>query len=202
MCFCNTLSGQDFSHLEIFMVRHAAVDMSKPVLCSSSKAKKLLEAYNNLPIIDFETDSIKHLFGTAPIKVYTSSLPRAIQTARLLFPEYDSIPSETLFNEYQLSMVTVPLLFFPYDAWTFLSRVFWITRLNTKGESRVKAKRRMKLAADELVIRAADNQRIVLVAHGYLIADIKRELKKRGWQIEINQGHKNLAITKLVFTSN
>jgi hypothetical protein len=39
----------------------------------------------------------------------------------------------------------------------------------------------------------------VLVAHGFLISDLRRELKKRGWTIVSNGGNKNLAVSKLTY---
>ena len=175
------------------------VNMPKPILCTSSKATELLLEYNQLPIVDFDPLRIQNLLGNEKLTVYTSSMSRAIQTARILFPEADSLYSVPLFNEYELSMIAVPILPLPYKAWTTLSRFFWFTLLNNKGESRFRATQRMKKATDQLVQFALKDQQVVLIAHGYLIAEMRRELEKRGWQIIFNEGNKNLSVTKLVY---
>ena len=63
------------------------------------------------------------------------------------------------------------------------------------------AYKRMLKATDLIEKQAIGHGQIVLVAHGYLISEMKRELKKRGWKLEIDQGHKNLAVAKLTKTT-
>ena len=188
---------KDTSQIEIYLIRHAKVAMKKPFLCTSRKAADLLEKYDVLPVYEFDPSPVRELFDNEKFTVYTSALPRAIETACLLFPESDTLYSHFLFNEYDLSMISVPLLPLPYVVWTSLSRFFWTIALNNKGESRREARQRMKEATDQLVAHAMEKQHIVLVAHGLLISEMKHELKKRGWKLEFSQGHKNLAVAKL-----
>ncbi len=192
--------GKDTVATEIYLIRHARVNQEKPLLCTSARAAELLEEYDKLPIHDFDPQPVKAVMGDTIHTVYTSTLPRSIETAVILFPETDTLHSSPLFNEYDLSMISVPLVPLPYVVWTTLSRFFWNIALNNQGESRVEARRRMRQATDQLENYALKNRRIVLVAHGYLIAEMKRELKRRGWKLEFNQGHKNLAVTKLTKT--
>ena len=185
--------------MEIFLIRHAPVDMEKPLFCSSSKAAELLHAYNELPISDFDPKPVRELLDDKESIIYTSTLPRAIETACILFPEADTIHATSLFNEYDLSMISIPLVPLPYTVWTTLSRIFWLTSINNKGENRLKAYLRMEKATDELVKLAVENNRVVLISHGYLISEMRRELKRRGWDLQFSQGNKNLAVSKLVY---
>jgi broad specificity phosphatase PhoE len=189
--------GKDPVVTEIYLIRHAQVNQERPLLCTSAKAAELLDEYNELPVRDFDPQPVRAIIGDTIHTVYTSTLGRAIETAVILFPETDTLYSNSLFNEYDLSMISVPLIPLPYVAWTTLSRFFWNIALNNRGESRFEAHRRMKQATDQLEKYTLKNRRIVLVAHGYLIAEMKRELKRRGWKLEVYQGHKNLAVTKL-----
>jgi len=185
--------------MEIFLIRHAPVDMKRPLFCSSSKAAELLQEYSELPIKDFDPKPVRELLDDKGSIIYTSTLPRAIETARILFPEADTIHASSLFNEYELSMISVPLIPLPYHVWTTLSRIFWLTSVNNKGENRMKAYSRMKKATDELVKLAMENNRVVLISHGYLISEMRKELKRRGWDLQFSQGNKNLAVSKLVY---
>jgi broad specificity phosphatase PhoE len=192
-------SQQENQQLVIYLVRHAHVDLDKPILCSSYKAGEILDSYDTQPIESFDPTPVLQKFEGGHLNVYTSGLPRAMQTAAILFPENDSIHAFTLFNEYDLSIVSVPVLPLPYKAWTVLSRFFWAIHLNKKAESRMEATRRMKSAADLLVELSENDKATVLVAHGFLISDLRRELKKRGWAMVSNGGNKNLAVSKLVY---
>ncbi len=197
--FSQAPQEKDSASLEIFLIRHAPVDMKKPFLCSSLKAAKLHKKYNELPIKNFNPEPVREILGDGQFKIYTSTLPRAIETAGILFPNADTIRSSSLFNEYDLTMIAVPLLPLPYGAWTAISRLLWLTSINNKGENRAKSYLRMEKATDELVHLATINKHVVLVSHGYLISEMKKELKRRGWHIQISQGNKNLAVSKLVF---
>ncbi len=191
--------GQANQQLVIYLIRHASVDLDKPALCSSNRADKILDSYDSQPIENFDPTPVLQKVEGDNLNIYSSALPRAMQTAAVLFPENDSIQAFTLFNEYDLSIVSVPVLPLPYKAWTVLSRFFWAIHLNKKGESRMEANRRRKLAADLLIELSEKDETTVLVAHGFLISDLRRELKKRGWTIISNGGNKNLAVSKLTF---
>lgn len=193
--FCCFSQGRGMA--ELYLIRHARVDLKKPLLCSSSRAAALRNQYDELPVLDFDPRPVKAILGDSICAVFTSALPRSIETAEILFPESDTLQANVLFNEYDLSVISVPLVPLPYVVWTTLSRFFWNIGLNNRDENRIRAYKRMLRAVDLLEAEAGKNRRIVLVAHGYLIAEMKRELKKRGWDLEINQGHKNLAVAKL-----
>lgn len=183
--------------MAIYLIRHALVDLKKPLLCTSSRAAELLDQYDELPVLDFDPTPVRAIIDDTMLTVYTSALSRSIETAGILFPEKDTLYSNSLFNEYDLSMISVPLIPLPYVAWTTLSRFFWTIGLNNQDESRIRAYKRMLEATDLIEKQAIGHGQIVLVAHGYLISEMKRELKKRGWKPEIDQGHQNLAVAKL-----
>ncbi len=198
LAFASSVSfSQETEIIELYLIRHARVDLKKPLLCTSSRATELLEQYDTLGVPDFDPLPVRALISDSISAVFTSTLPRSVKTAKILFPGGDTIYSTALFNEYDLSVISVPLIPLPYVAWTTLSRFFWNMGLNNRDENRIKAYKRMLRAVDLLEKEAIEQGPIVLVAHGYLIAEMKRELKKRGWGTAINQGHKNLAVAKL-----
>ena len=182
--------------LDIYLVRHVRVEMARPAVVGARKAEEMNRAYNSAPIAPFDPATVRSQLGAAPLKIYSSALPRALATADRVFPD-EPITAYAVFNEYALSMVRVPLVRLPYGAWTGLARFCWLTRLNRKGENRTLSRRRMQVAAGLLEQLAAEQSPIVLFSHGYLISELRRELKKRGWQTEQNGGNKNLAVSHL-----
>lgn len=190
-----TASAQADS-LHIYLVRHAKVDMKRPAFIGSEKAASLMDAYNFCPIVAFDGSLVRKQIHAGHPLIYSSSMQRAIETARTVFPS-DSIHSKPLFREYEMGMVGIPLLHMPYPAWTGLSRFFWQLHLNNSGESRHHATKRMKKAATKLESYVTTDKPVVLFAHGFLIRDLRLQLEKKGWKIEANGGNKNLAVTHL-----
>ncbi len=182
--------------LKIILIRHAKVDQKRPLLCSASKAVLIYKQYNEKSTHSFEPERIRRMIPEDQQVVFSSTMIRAIETARILFPEADTIITSPLFDEYSLPMVSIPLLPLPYPAWTFLSRFFWITRLNSHGETRRHAIKRMKQATNKLIDLTQKQGTVMVVCHGYIIRDIRKQLKNRGWQIEINEGNKTLSVSK------
>lgn len=182
--------------LQLYLVRHAPVDMQKPLFIGSGKAAELMAEYNFCPIVAFDGEELrKQLPANAPV-IYSSTMLRAIETARTVYPS-DSIHAKPMFSEYQMGMVEIPLLHMPYSGWTGLSRFFWQLHLNNSAETRHHATKRMKKAARRLELYAEENGAVVLFAHGFLIRELRHELQKRGWKLEENGGNKNLAVLHL-----
>jgi broad specificity phosphatase PhoE len=182
--------------LSVYLVRHAKVDMNQPAFIGSKKASALFEGYNTRPIQDFNPQFVRDQIKAKHPKVIASALPRALQTAGRVFPN-DSIVGYSIFNEYRMGIVRVPLIHMPYPAWTGFSRLMWLMHLNSAGESRSDSKERLAAATDLLENLAEENTSLVLFAHGYLLSEMKRELRKRGWQMRHNGGNKNLAVSHL-----
>ncbi|WP_147377318.1 histidine phosphatase family protein [Mangrovibacterium diazotrophicum] len=182
--------------LDIYLVRHAKVNIDRPTVMGSKKAAELVKAYNSAPIYDFDPAPVRGLIEAEHPKVVTSALPRAIDTACRLFPD-DSITGYSVFNEYQLGIVRIPLIPMPYPVWTGFSRLMWLVHLNSEAESRPETKARLQAATNLLEELARQNSTVVLVGHGYLISEMRRELAKRGWQIIRNGGNNNLAVSHL-----
>lgn len=193
--------GKEPIKFEIFLIRHAVVAMEKPILCSAAKAARLQESYNHLPVYNFNPNKIQNLLEGDSYTIYTSTMQRAIETAEMISQKQLPIVSSSVFNEYELPMISIPLIPLPYVVWTSISRLFWLSHLSKKNESRSQARKRMKRAAGYLESLAKENKQVMLIAHGFLIREVRRELRKKGWIIEYKEGNGNLAVTKLVKTS-
>lgn len=191
----NILGTNNTDTLNIFLIRHAKVIIDRPLFCTSKKAEELLLKYNTQPIENFDPMPVKAKIDVEDYEVYTSRLPRAIETSNRIF-QLDSFHQNAVFNEYSMRMIDVPLIPLPYKFWSGISRGFWYLHLNNDGESRKEAKDRMRMATDYLIALTKKNKSSVLVAHGLLIRDMRKELKRRGWKMIFKNGNGNLAVTK------
>ena len=129
--------------------------------------------------------------------IYTSRLFRSMGTAGELFEDSVIYLSSSLFNEFELSIIRLPLLL-PFKAWTSVSRTTWL--LGRKGkntESYHDAKQRVKKCVLFLEEKAGENKQVILVSHGFLNRSIKNQLVKKGWKVTYDQGLKNLGATIL-----
>ena len=195
--FVQAVNPDSVRVLKIFLVRHARVDQKHPILCPANRAAQINKQYNELHIRSFNPDSIRKYLPKNQSVVFSSTMRRAIETAEILLPEADTIITSPLFDEYSLPMASIPLVPLPYPVWTYLSRFFWISRLNSHGETRNQSLKRMHQATSHLIALAEQRRTIVVICHGYIIRDIRKKLKNKGWQIKHQDGNKNLSVTAL-----
>ena len=114
--------------------------------------------------------------------IYSSTLPRAVETARHLLAASDrSAPADILYVEAPLPPPPLPLLRLRPGQWGVVSRIFWIAGYAPgEMENHAAAWRRV----DEIIRRlgaAAEQGDVVLCAHGYLNWMIDRRLTRSGW---------------------
>ena len=181
----------------IFLVRHYEPDVARNGFFNSAEASKFLTDYDEANIIK---TAFERPFGLPEnlTKIYCSALPRAKQTARLLFGEEVELIENKDFNEFQRKIFSLPLLRFPIKFWLLGARLLWLSGLNSRGiETFRQAKLRAKRCAETLANAAETEKEVVLVAHGFLNAFIRRELKKLGWRVIRNDGNGYLSVTEL-----
>ena len=131
-------------------------------------------------------------------KVYCSTLNRSKKTAQAIFGPEMPLVEDPAFNEFERKILRLPLLKFPIDFWLTASRALWLLGLNSKGiETFRQAKRRARTCARHLADQARQEGQLVLVAHGFLNAFIRRELQKLGWQMVRKDGSGFLGVTEL-----
>ena len=84
-----------------------------------------------------------------------------------------------------------------------ISRGTWMLGLNNQQLPTLNEEmEELKIVADDLTAFAERNQSTVVVAHGMVNRQLKKILKRRGWRVMENEGHKNLAVNKLVLQKN
>ncbi len=182
----------------IFLVRHYEPDVERSGFFSAREASSFISAYDEAGIISAAANLPTGL-PENPERVYCSALPRAKQTARLLFGEDTELIENADFNEFQRRIFRLPLFRFPIEVWLVGARLLWLAGLNSRGiESFRQARERAFRCAETLAGFAETENKVVLVAHGFLNAFIRQGLKRRGWQIVRHDGNNYLGVTELV----
>lgn len=177
---------------QIIIVRHGEPAMNKKGWKNRKEAIRYTEMYDSVGVYDFSEPPV--CFRKEDIKVvYTSKLPRAINTAEKTFG--DTYPRESLllFNEFERKVIKFPNIKLPRQFWSITTRLVWILGGNHKGiETFSQAKDRSKRAAFFLDDKAANNGKAILFSHGFLNKYIKRYLKNLGYKALNLDGQKYL----------
>jgi broad specificity phosphatase PhoE len=183
--------------LRIFLVRHARPDVSRKGAFREQQASQFIRDYDSADIVAGAPKPAGLPYGKIG-KVYCSTLNRSKRTAQALFGPEMPLVEDATFNEFERKILRLPLLRFPIDFWLTASRALWLLGLNSKGiETFRQAKRRARRAAEHLANQARQERQLVLVAHGFLNAFIRRELQKLGWQVVRKDGSGFLGVTEL-----
>ena len=122
--------------------------------------------------------------------VLSSTLPRAIETARQATGGGREVPADPMFVEAPLPPPPVPFISLKPGAWGVVSRAFWFWGYTPEGvESHLECWGRVRKITARLADYAAEGD-VMLCAHGYLNWMIDQRLRKEGWvRIERNGGN-------------
>jgi broad specificity phosphatase PhoE len=115
--------------------------------------------------------------------ILSSTLPRAVETARQLTDGKRVVPRDALFVEAPLPPPPIPaMLKMRPGQWGVVSRVFWFFGYAPDGvESHPQTWRRVEAVADRLARLTAAGD-VLLCAHGYLNWMIDHHLRRSGWR--------------------
>ena len=186
---------------EIYLIRHAQVNIDKPGCTSSHKTNHYKKEYNLALIIPFDAEAVLVKIDSLDTidTVFLSPQSRAMQTALQLFGEQVHYRVEPSLKELDYPVVSWPVLRLPTSIWLGISRTTWMLGINNQQKPTFRNEmQRLEVFADELTAFAASHQRTVVVAHGMVNRQLKKILKQKGWRLVENDGHKNLAVNKLV----
>ena len=178
--------------LQIIIVRHGEPAMEKKGWRNRDGAIRYTQMYDSVGVYDFDSPPIC-LKVNDPLMVYTSCLPRAINTAQKTLGEDYPKESMELFNEFERRIINFPNIKLPMKFWSVTTRLVWMMGFNHGGiESFSEARKRAKSAAQFLHRDAQQNGKTLLFAHGFLNRYIKKYLKEEGYVAIDLEGQKYL----------
>ncbi len=183
---------------QIMLLRHARPLVDKSGYYNFYEASNYLEAYDHAGVADTNARPVCTSPAEVP-QIYCSPLNRSRQTARMVFGPNYRIVMHPIFREFERKIVPVPVFTKKLKFWLISSRVLWIMGQNDFGiESFKEAKLRTQKAAQILIEHAERDQKVILVAHGFLNRFLAKELQNRGWQWVRNGGNDYLSVQVLV----
>ena len=177
---------------QIFIIRHGEPAMNKKGWKNRKEAIRYTEMYDSVGVYDFEQKPICLRENDVNV-VYTSTLPRAINTAEKTFNKEMPMESDSLFNEFERKVIQFPNVKLPRQFWSVTTRIVWMMGFNKKGiESFSQAKERAREAAFFLKDKSEVNGKVLLFSHGFLNKYINRYLKREGYKSVDLNGQKYL----------
>ncbi len=173
----------------IITARHGRPSLSRDVRISASDYGAWWARYDESGLHPDEEppQSLTNLAAEATT-VLSSTLPRAIETARQATRGEREVPADPMFVEAPLPPPPVPFLKLSPSTWGVISRTFWFLGYAPAGvESHGEAWTRVEEIADRLIAHAEKGD-VLLCAHGYLNWMIDRKLRGSGWRRSGREG--------------
>jgi broad specificity phosphatase PhoE len=169
----------------IILIRHCSprVNFSR---CNHKQASERLEQYNTTNDIRLEEiepfkEKIHHYCSQKNLQVFSSNLPRAVNTAKACFGEIKGTNIKDLFIEFDLEILPVPFLKFKFVTWLVIARIFWLLGITNFARNFSSERARAKECA-EFLLNKAQTGPVALVAHQALNFFIERYLSKKGYK--------------------
>ncbi|MEM1407922.1 MAG: histidine phosphatase family protein [Bacteroidota bacterium] len=188
----------DYAKLsQIILLRHGEPALDKKGWRKRKEAIRFIKDYDSVGIYPPEFIPVS-IDDEELAVIYTSSIPRSISTARLVFNREDLQRPDSLFREFERKIFSFPNIKLGLKFWLTTSRVLWFMGFNKKGiESFSQAKARAREGANFLEKDVMLNRKTLLVSHGLLNHFLVKYLKKNGWT-EVYDGGKGYLSQKML----
>ncbi len=167
----------------IITARHGRPDLSRDLKITAKEYGGWWMRYDASGLAPDERppEGLKKL-AKAATTVLSSTLPRAIETARQATGGARDVPADPMFVEAPLPPPPLPnFVKLKPGAWGVVSRSFWFWGYAPDGvESHMESWGRVRKITARLTDYARDGD-VLLCAHGYLNWMIDQRLRKEGW---------------------
>jgi len=166
--------------MEIILIRHGKPSSANNPVLNASEYTNWIRRYN---FSDVSKNSRPESIDTKFKSFYliSSHFNRAIHSAEIYTGRKPDLIS-SLYKEMDIPRYKLP---FKLKAmtWVYLCRVLWMLGLKGSFESYQAARKRAKIAANQLVELSKEKGNIVLFGHGYMNLHIRKALIRKGWSI-------------------
>ncbi len=170
----------------IGLVRHFKVNLDTGNrLYTPNEFNIAMDQYDIAPVIIKPFDSKNIVWN----KCYCSDLPRAITTAKTIFPNSD-IEITPLLREVPLRAFTKKRIKLPALFWHIGARIAWHHNKPSQPESRIQTEKRIRDFLEILGNRDS-KENILIVTHGFFMINFHRYLSKIGYAGKIDPRPRN-----------
>ncbi|MEM6338741.1 MAG: hypothetical protein AAF673_02290 [Pseudomonadota bacterium] len=171
----------------ILLIRHCRPKIDYNSKYNHEQANDIITQYNSTSDIAIEEiDKIKtHLGGFLKEKksiVLSSSMPRALITAKSMFGKNYDILVDKNFIEFDLKFIKIPLIKLKFGTWATISRLLWFAGIGKTDRKFKTEKLRAEDCAEILYRKSLENDSVALVAHGMINYFIEKRLRYRGYK--------------------
>lgn len=174
----------------IITARHGRPNLSRDMKITSREYGDWWRRYDASGLHPDEEppERLISLAGSAKT-ILSSTLPRAIETAREVTRASREVPADPIFVEAPLPPPPIPSwLRLSPGSWGVVSRIFWSLGYAPPGVENVK---QTWLRVDEIIVRLGELSKegdVLLCAHGFLNWMIDRRLRRAGWRMTQSDG--------------
>lgn len=169
--------------MKLGLVRHFKVITEENMLLSPNEFRQAMEKYDRAPVRGngLEIDS------SAWDICYSSTLPRAVTTAESIFS--GKIITTDLLIEVPIAPFTRTNIKLPSFIWHIGSRLAWYKSHKSQRENIHGTKDRIKKFYEK--IQSSGYRKILIVSHGYFLRMFYDEMKKLGFEGEVDLNIQN-----------
>ncbi|MGE6204845.1 histidine phosphatase family protein [Guptibacillus hwajinpoensis] len=175
--------------MKIILIRHGKSECDFSKRLTSQDYREWVIKYREGGICDEAPEDVRRALKNGS-HVCTSDLRRAIDSAKSAV----TIQSDSIYRELELPYFHVKLLKLNPRIWTVFYRFLWLIGLSKQVETQKQAKKRAKLAAQQLEASAIKHGTVILVGHVFFNRFIGSTLTKHGWALKGNKGSANWTI--------
>lgn len=175
----------------IITLRHGRPDLSRKQKLTAAEYGRWWRRYDETGLAEGEYAPVPvKEMASAASGVFSSTLPRAMDTAARATGSRTGFVTDALFVEAPLPSPPVPFLRLRPGVWGVIARIAWLAGYAPDGmESHFAARQRVRRITACLAGRATESGGdIFLCAHGYLNWMIDRRLRKEGWVLSAHHG--------------
>ncbi len=185
----------------IYLIRHAPVQIDKPDWGTTQTAHNYREQYNINSVHNYDAQAVLNKIDHPETvdMIFCSPQLRAFQTAVLLFNNQVSLKINKNLMELDYSVISVPYLKLPVNAWLAISWFSWVAGNNPdKKQTYKERKENLEIYSEEIITYAETHGKSIVVAHGMINRELIKILQKKGWKFEKKDGNGNLSVNCLV----
>jgi hypothetical protein len=162
--------------MRIGLLRHFKVNCPHKRLMTSEEFREWSEKYEVSKVIKKKVE----MYGIQWDICYVSDLPRAITTAKEVYS--GNLMIDKLLREVDNApFIHTERLRLPFEIWHICGRLAWYFRSKSQPETITGTKRRIHDFLDH-IDWSKDN--VLIVFHGFMIYNLQKELRKRGFKGE------------------
>lgn len=159
--------------MRIGLVRHFKVNCPHKKMMTSKEFREWSEKYEHSKVIKKPVE----MYGIDWDICYSSDLPRAVTTAKEVYS--GNIHLDKLLREVDNSpFISLERIRLPFEVWHAGGRIAWFFRSRSQPETIKGTRKRINQFLDKI---DWSKEEILIVCHGFIIYNLQRELRRRGF---------------------